>query len=103
MVESFEIVNILILGNRQQQTKINKRLISRVDHGEGGGGRGGGGREVGGKNGRIIKTCKRTCILQNELFYSRPAVAAKRANINIINFLLEYNTTFFHGRASKKT
>lgn len=43
MVESFEIVNILILGNRQQQTKINKRLISRVDHGEGGGrGRGGG-------------------------------------------------------------
>lgn len=39
MVESFEIVNILILGNRQQQTKINKRLISRVDHGEGGGGR----------------------------------------------------------------
>lgn len=37
MVESFEIVNILILGNRQQQTKINKRLISRVDHGEGGG------------------------------------------------------------------
>lgn len=41
MVESFEIVNILILGNRQQQTKINKRLISRVDHGERGGGRGG--------------------------------------------------------------
>lgn len=39
MVESFEIVNILILGNRQQQTKINKRLISRVDHGEGRGGR----------------------------------------------------------------
>lgn len=37
MVESFEIVNILILGNRQQQTKINKRLISRVDHGERGG------------------------------------------------------------------
>lgn len=93
MVESFEIVNILILGNRQQQTKINKRLISRVDHERGGGG----------ENGRIIKTCKRTCILQNELFYSRPVVAAKRANINIINFLLEYNTTFFHGRASKKT
>lgn len=41
MVESFEIVNILILGNRQQQTKINKRLISWVDHG----GRGGGGGE----------------------------------------------------------
>lgn len=66
MVESFEIVNILILGNRQQQTKINKRLISRVDHG----GRGGR-EEKRGKNGRIIKTCKRTCILQNELFYSR--------------------------------
>lgn len=45
MVESFEIVNILILGNRQQQTKINKRLISRVDHGE----RGGEGRRRGGK------------------------------------------------------
>lgn len=38
MVESFEIINILILGNRQQQTKINKRLISRVDHERGGGG-----------------------------------------------------------------
>lgn len=49
MVESFEIVNILILGNRQQQTKINKRLISRVDHGEGGMGRGEGGREVEGE------------------------------------------------------
>lgn len=98
MVESFEIVNILILGNRQQQTKINKRLISRVDHGGEGEG-----EEKRGKNGRIIKTCKRTCILQNELFYSRPVVVAKRANINIINFLLEYNTTFFHGRASKKT
>lgn len=49
MVESFEIVNILILGNRQQQTKINKRLISRVDHGEGGRGEGEGGR--GGRGG----------------------------------------------------
>lgn len=47
MVESFEIVNILILGNRQQQTKINKRLISRVDHGEGG--RGEGRRREGGR------------------------------------------------------
>lgn len=51
MVESFEIVNILILGNRQQQTKINKRLISRVDHGEGGGGGVGRGREGGGVGG----------------------------------------------------
>lgn len=49
MVESFEIVNILILGNRQQQTKINKRLISRVDHGEGGGEGEGGGRGRGGE------------------------------------------------------